>query len=360
MKKRKRIQFRHLYIIIAAWIVAGFFITIYDYLAITTYNSLGLSAKYSFWLSLAYNTGSGFIGALLGGSLLVFYINEKLINKSYAYTIVTVCVSYLLVIGIIVILLGYISTVIQTGKKYDDPLFRSTSREFIQDSSRAKNILTWFLIVTATQLILQINNKFGYGVFKNFITGKYYTPKEEYKIIMFLDLNCSTTIAEKLGNTKYHELLRDFFSDITNPILDNNGEIYQYVGDEVVVAWKNRNGTDECVKCYFDIMKVFEMKKEYYISKYEIFPQFKAAFHSGEVVAGEVGIIKRDITFSGDVLNTTSRILTKCKEFKAGVIVSSSVLSGIKHINNFSVRHLGNIKLRGKSEELGLSELHYH
>lgn len=38
---------------------------------------------------------------------------------------------------------------------------------------------------------------------------------------MFLDLNSSTAIAEKLGDEKYHELLKDFFADITNPILDS-------------------------------------------------------------------------------------------------------------------------------------------
>ncbi len=72
---------------------------------------------------------------------------------------------------------------------------------------------------------------------------------------MFLDINSSTTIAEELGDQKYHELLKDFFSDITNPIIDNNGEIYQYVGDEVVVAWKYEDGIEngKCIKCFFDI-----------------------------------------------------------------------------------------------------------
>jgi len=44
--------------------------------------------------------------------------------------------------------------------------------------------------------------------------GKYYKPKSENRIFMFVDLNSSTTLAEKLGNERYHELLKDFFADI--------------------------------------------------------------------------------------------------------------------------------------------------
>ena len=53
---------------------------------------------------------------------------------------------------------------------------------------------------------------------------------------MFVDLISSTAIAEALGNKKYHSLLRDFYADMTNPIIYNKGEIYQYVGDEIVIS----------------------------------------------------------------------------------------------------------------------------
>jgi adenylate cyclase len=79
--------------------------------------------------------------------------------------------------------------------------------------------------------------------------------------------------------------------------------------------------------------------------------------HCGKIVAGEVGIIKRDITYSGDVLNTTSRILSKCVEFNEEVIASSDLLSAIHYSRNFVTRPLGAIKLRGKEKELLLSAL---
>jgi adenylate cyclase len=176
---------------------------------------------------------------------------------------------------------------------------------------------------------------------------------------MFLDLNSSTSIAERLGDEKYHELLRDFFSDITNPILDNNGEIYQYVGDEVIVAWKYEDGirNNQCVQCFFDIKAGIEKKKNKYLNLYGMVPSFKAGVHFGKVVAGEIGIIKRDITYSGDVLNTTSRILTLCKEFNAEILSSAELIEELTLTKDYSAKPLGFIKLRGRAKEIMLSAL---
>jgi adenylate cyclase len=354
MKRRTQLQLKQLAVITAAWLIVGLLITIYDHLVLHTGNSQGTATSYSFSLSLAFNLGSAIIGSLLGGSLLVFYVNVKYVDKPYGYTIAVVAVSYILVIMVIISLLGLIAVPLKTGQ----PLSGASFRAFILDSSRIKNTLIWSIVVAVTQLLLQISSKFGQGVFGNIIRGKYNTPKEENRIFMFLDMNNSTTIAEQLGNEKYHDLLKDFFADITNPILDNKGEIYQYVGDEVIVAWKYEDGihNNQCIQCFFDIKKQIEKQKEKYLRNYGLVPSFKAGMHYGNVVAGEVGIIKRDITYSGDVLNTTSRIMSMCKEFKAEIISSADLIAKLG-LGNYSVRPLGSIKLRGKGQELLLSAL---
>jgi adenylate cyclase len=118
---------------------------------------------------------------------------------------------------------------------------------------------------------------------------------------MFLDINSSTTIAERLGNTKYHDLLKEFFADVTSPIIENKGEIYQYVGDEIVVTWASGDQVQywNCIKCFFEIKLHIERHREKYLSNYGLVPSFKAGIHYGKVTVGEIGIIKRDITCSG-------------------------------------------------------------
>lgn len=354
-----KLKFKQLAVIIIAWMAMGLLITVYDLLVLLTDNTLGLSDKYSFGVSAARNIGAGFVGALLGGSLLVFYVNVKYQDKPYGYTIFIVCVSLILIVAFISVLMGVILIPIRTGKALTDPVSWAAFKKFLMDSSHFKAAIVWGGIVGITQLLLQVNRKFGQGDFWNIIRGRYNTPKEEKRIFMFLDLNSSTSMAEQLGDEHYHSLLKDFFADITGPILENKGNIYQYVGDEVVIAWNYEDGKEnlQCIRCFFDMKLHIQQKKDKYLRRYGLVPSFKAGIHCGRVIAGEVGIIKRDITYSGDVLNTTSRILDKCGELNEEVIASSDLLSELYSARNYITRSLGAIKLKGKEKEVMLVAL---
>lgn len=340
MSRRTSYQLKQLYIIVIVWLIIGFLIAVYDHLTLITLNALPAVPKYPLPQSILINMGAALIGAVLGGSFLVFFVNVQFRDRSYGYTVVAVALSFLTVIAIVNVVLRLFSIPSEWHRI-------------------VKNCMVWGIIVIITQLFLQINNKFGQGVFWNILRGKYNTPREEQRIFMFLDLNASTTIAERLGDKKYHAFLKDLFTDITNPIIDNKGEIYQYVGDEVVVAWKYQEGVQDskCVQCFFDIKFHLRQLRDKYMQQYGVTPTFKAGMHCGKVVAGEVGIIKRDITYSGDVLNTTSRIQNMCKEFNEEVIVSGDLAASLRLTDNFATQPLGSIKLRGKEKEMLLIAL---
>ena len=127
---------------------------------------------------------------------------------------------------------------------------------------------------------------------------------------MFLDLDASSALAETLGDLKYHQFLNEFYYDIADEIVDAYGEIYQYVGDEVVITWKMKRGLESgnCLRPYFQILGKIEKVKQKYIDKFGAYPRFKAAVHCGQVIAAQIGDIKSEIVFHGDVVNTTSRI----------------------------------------------------
>ena len=319
----------------------------------------GLQQKYSFAINLVFNMGGALVGSLLAGSFIVFYLNVKFRDKPYGYSILTICLLYIVTFTLVQLMVGFFWVPSAIGVPIGDPAFKKEYWKFFFDPYHLKDILVWSIVTAITQFVLLMNNKFGHGVLWDIIRGKYHLAKEETRIFMFADLNDSTTLAEKLGNERYHDLLKDFFTDITNPIIDNKGDIYQYIGDEVVIAWKYENGiTDNrCVQCFFDMKKGIERNSERYLSKFGLVPEFKAGIHFGKVIAGEIGIIKRDITYSGDVLNTTSRIENKCKEFNVDVIASDDLLSQLSLAGRFISQHLGNIKLRGKEKEIGLSTL---
>ncbi len=74
----------------------------------------------------------------------------------------------------------------------------------------------------------------------------------------------------------------------------------------------------------------------------------------GEVTTGEIGMIKKDIIYSGDVMNTTARIQDSCNEYGADLLVSGELVAALKGTPNYVFHSLGTIQLRGKLHTVDL------
>ncbi len=354
-----KIKWNKVLVIVVVWMFIGAVITLYDHLAFLSQLSAGTHEDYSLRSSFFLNTGAPLVAGFLGGSFLVFFVNDKLRDKPYWITVLLVAISFVVIIAFIALLISLILAPLTTGRPLADPETQQAFKKFLFDTNHLKNMVVWSVVVALTQLTLQVNDKFGQGVLWNFIQGHYNIPRKETRIFMFVDLISSTNIAEKLGNEKYHRFLRDYYADITNAIIYNKGEIYQYVGDEIVISWKLAAGinNNQCLKCYFDMRKTIIGLKEKYELKYGLVPDFKAGLHYGKVIAGEIGIIKRDITFSGDVLNTTARIQSKCNEYKVKILSSDELLQKLRYEKNYHRISIGDIELKGKEIKVALSTL---
>ncbi len=215
--------------------------------------------------------------------------------------------------------------------------------------------ISLFLILLY-QFIYNISNIIGRRVLVNLVRGKYHKPREETRIFMFLDLNGSTTLAEKIGHVKFHSFLNDFFYLISEPILRSKGDVYKYVGDEVIVTWEPGRGIKDlnCVRCFFGIQKAIHSAQEDFLRKYGELPSFSAGLHSGLVTVGEMGLIKLEIAYLGDTVNTAARILTEAKSRKIPVAVSQELVKILPAHPGYTFTTIGNIILRGKTQELEL------
>jgi class 3 adenylate cyclase len=180
--------------------------------------------------------------------------------------------------------------------------------------------------------------------------------KEVERVFMFLDMISATAIAEKLGHLKYFELLNDFFDDLAEPINTHQGEIYQYVGDEVVISWPLEKGIENgnCLQCFFNIADTIKSLEEKYMDKYQMVPGFKAGIHCGKVTTGMVGGYKREVVYTGDVLNTTSRIEGQCNHHHVNLLFSDVLKEKITLLNGWEFKEIGRINLRGKQDDTRL------
>ena len=304
---------------------------------------------------------TGLTAGIMGGSLIVFFWERWLRTKSYRKSLFYIWVTFTFIYFLVTILSQfYIHSVV-----LDQPVFNpEVSNNVMNDVKSVANIygyFFWMFVVLITLIALLVNDKYGPGVFADFLMGKYFHPKREARIFMFLDLRSSTTIAENLGEEKYFDFLKEVYADITPAILHTEGEVYQYVGDEVVISWKPNIGQRNfnVINCFFRIEEYLQQKSAYYQNKYHgNQPQFKAGIHLGNVMAGEIGVIKREIAYSGDVLNTTARIQGKCNELGVNILLSEYLIEFLTPLSSvFEPVSMGSYPLRGKQSQVQLFTL---
>ncbi len=219
-----------------------------------------------------------------------------------------------------------------------------------------RHSIGWVLLFLITQVAIEVNEKYAPGVFWDILIGRYIRPKVQKRIVMFLDLQDSTPIAEKLGSTEYFRFIRDFIYYVSVALLESNGRIYQYVGDEVVVSWMySRDNVLKCVDSLELASKLLRRRSNYFRVHYGFVPEFKAGIHIGEVTVGEIGIVKKDLAMSGDTMNTAARIRTSCNELNKKIVVSKEFFKDIETV--LDTEALGIIDLKGKTDDVELFAL---
>ena len=185
-------------------------------------------------------------------------------------------------------------------------------------------------------------------------TGRYREPVKEDRVFVFIDLVDSTAIAQSLGPLKFTHFKHDFFSDLSDAVLGTRGQIVQYVGDEVMLTWPARTARATGGPLEFIAMahERLEEREGYYRATYGHVPRFRTGVHWGSVVVAEVGDIRRDIVYSGDVVNTAARLLQACRPNGHSVLVSRDAIELMPEAfrQNFQPREA--LGLRGRSDLL--------
>lgn len=221
---------------------------------------------------------------------------------------------------------------------------------------RPQIILGAFVLMVSITFFFMVKKKLGPGVLENWILGKYYRPREERRIFMFLDLRNSTGLGEELGDMAFSRLIQKFFADLSGPILKSSGEVSHYIGDEAVLTWKVEKGLKNanCLRFFRLMTEAVDANKADYMDEFGVVPEFKAGAHIGSVVATQVGDVKSEIVFHGDVLNTTSRIQSMCNELGADFLVSRELADAFATTTEFVLNSVGHHSLKGKGQDVEL------
>ncbi|WP_431174259.1 adenylate/guanylate cyclase domain-containing protein [Flagellimonas flava] len=230
-------------------------------------------------------------------------------------------------------------------------LYFGTSIDLLTFAFDTGSVAIYFYVTCVNiflSILRQVNLMLGEGNLVKLIMGRFYTPHEEERIFMFLDLQASTTLAERLGHVTYSKLVQDCFNDL-GIAAANNGEIYQYVGDEAVLTWPLEEGihNQNLLKTFYRFKQQLESKREYYENTYDCLPFFKAGVHAGIVTVTEVGKYKKEIAYHGDTINTAARIQGQCNNLGSELLVSETLKNHLDD-SHYIFEHIGSVPLKGK------------
>ncbi len=216
-----------------------------------------------------------------------------------------------------------------------------------------------FTFIVST--IMQVNLLLGPGVLRKFIKGRYHQPRQEERLLLFLDMRGSTAIAERIGDIAFHRLLDQFLSDLGEAVADQGGSIDKYVGDEMIASWPLHDpkaaGALEAVA---EAAGLLRQRAALYQQRFGLVPEFRAVLHAGPLVVGEMGDQKREIALLGDSINTTAKIETWAKGSTAECVVSRAALDATSLPPGARATSLGAHLLPGKAQPLELYAIRFN
>ena len=208
-----------------------------------------------------------------------------------------------------------------------------------------------FLLLGVGLFVFQLGRLIGGRTLRDILFGRYHRSRMEERFFLFVDIAGSTPLAERIGPNAVHRFLGEVFRLVSDPVDDHYGEVYQYVGDEIVITWTVAEGHGHArpLACFFAIEEALERAASGFEREFGVQPRLRAALHAGPVITGEVGGSRRAIVYHGDVMNTTSRIEQATRDLQRQFLVSSDALERLGGLESYALEDLGMQPLRGRT-----------
>jgi adenylate cyclase len=211
-----------------------------------------------------------------------------------------------------------------------------------------------FLVTALFLLLHQLRQLIGDRTLRDIVLGRYHRARAEERFFLFIDIVGSTSLAERLGAVAVNRFLDRVFQIASDPIDEHDGDVYQYVGDEIVITWTAHEGRRgaRALACFFAVERALSRAAEEFRRDFGVAPRLRGALHAGTVITGEVGGSRRAIVFHGDVMNTASRLENATRELQRPFLVSEDALLRLDGASSYRLDDLGPQQLRGREAPL--------
>ena len=178
--------------------------------------------------------------------------------------------------------------------------------------------------------------------------------------IFFSDLADFTSFSERLPPSDLVSLLIEYFTPMTNIILEHRGGLDKFIGDAIMAFWGAplplENHAQYACSAALEMKKSIAGLQESLRQRKLPLLNARMGIHSGPVVAGNVGSSQRfNYTVLGDTVNLASRLEGANKFYGTTILISEDTfrLAGPAFLS----RELDLIRVKGRQAPVKIYEL---
>ncbi len=178
--------------------------------------------------------------------------------------------------------------------------------------------------------------------------------------IFFSDLANFTSFSEHLPPKDLVTFLNEYFTPMTNIILEHRGGLDKFIGDAVMAFWGAplplENHAQYACEAALKMKETMAGLREGWRQRRLPLLEARMGIHSGPVVAGNVGSRERfNYTVLGDTVNLASRLEGANKFYGTSILISEDAvqLAG----PSFLMRELDLIRVKGRQAPVKIYEL---
>ena len=176
---------------------------------------------------------------------------------------------------------------------------------------------------------------------------------EKEVTVFFSDIRDFTQLAEKLTPTQNFEFVNQYVGEMGPIIRQHSGFVNQYFGDGIMAIFPRES--DQALSAAIDMQKRITHLNEHILSDRPI--QVGMGLHTGSLVMGIIGDQDRNEPATiADAVNAASRMEGLTKHYGANIIISEACYHQIQNKDQFHVRYIGPVQVKGKEQSMGIYE----
>lgn len=166
--------------------------------------------------------------------------------------------------------------------------------------------------------------------------------------VMFTDIRSFTTLSEEMNPEENFNFLNSYLRRMTPLVNNQNGFVDKYIGDAVMALFPGK--PDDGLRAAIDMQREIRVYNRHRALKGYQPISIGIGIHTGEIMLGIIGHENRmEGTVISDTVNTGARIERLTRKYGVMIIASDATISALEQPDDFQMRLLGRVKVRGRS-----------